>query len=98
MRHHWMFNPVLLAVTLLAPGLLVACRPLPAARAQATHHVTVIEGSGGGDYAPGDTVRIEPYRMPDTCLLYTSGMKASSRCVYGIISCRLRHHQADLMP
>ena len=66
MRHHWMFNPTLLAITLLAPGLLVACRPLPAARAQATHHVTVIEGSGGGDYAPGDTVRIEPYRMPDT--------------------------------
>lgn len=66
MRHHWMFNPALLAVTLLSPGLLVASRPATAARAQATHHVTVIEGSGGGDYAPGDTVRIEPYRMPDT--------------------------------
>lgn len=66
MRHHWMFNPTLLAITLLGPGPLVACRPATAARAQAAYHVTVFEGSGGGDYAPGDTVRIEPYRMPDT--------------------------------
>ena len=56
----------LTTLILFAPLLLAASRPNTAARAQATRHLTVIEGSGGGDFAPGDKVRIEPYRMPDT--------------------------------
>lgn len=46
--------------------LLTACRLPAPAQAQALRRLTVIEGSGGGSFRPGDTVRIEPYRMPDT--------------------------------
>ncbi len=58
--------PILLSILLALLILPTACRPRPAAQAQATYRVTVVEGSGGGDFAPGETVRIEPFRMPDT--------------------------------
>lgn len=43
-----------------------ACRPPAPAEAQALRRLTLIEGSGGGEYAPGATVPIEADRMPDS--------------------------------
>lgn len=44
----------LTTLILFAPLVLAASRPYTtAARAQATRHLTVIEGSGGGDRAGG---------------------------------------------
>jgi len=53
-------------ITLCSWGLVAACRPQPAALAQTTRRLEIIEGSGGGDQVPGEPVRIEAYRMPDS--------------------------------
>ncbi len=62
-------KPLALAalVALAASGLgAAACRPPHSAEAQGLRRLTLIEGSGGGEYAPGATVHIEADRMPDS--------------------------------
>lgn len=60
--------PALAALAALAAvGICAtACRPAAPAEAQSLRRLTLVEGSGGGAYAPGATVHIEADRMPDS--------------------------------
>lgn len=52
---------------LVAVGICTsACHPAAPAEAQSLRRLTLVEGSGGGAYAPGATVHIEADRMPDS--------------------------------